>query len=358
MKNDYRIYVVSKVDQYIKYIEDYPSVTHIPLHELDRKSSNPVKDIKLTMEFMKIYKKIRPDIILHYTVKPNIFGGLAAALLKIPSIAVVTGLGYAFIHKGLVNKITIVLYRLVAPFQKQIIFENSHDLALFRELKILKSDQGIHVNGCGVDLAKFKLNRSPKNIQEKTLIISFIGRLLYDKGIIEFIKAAELVLEKYKHVQFWIVGKIDHKNPSAIQEEELISWTENPRIKYKGYKNNIKSYISRSTSIVLPSYREGLPKILLEGMAMEKPLIATDVPGCRDAVEENKNGFLVPAGSINQLAEAMEKMILLSVEERMKMGQYGRAKAIRLFDEQIIARQILDIVENQLKSSSIGPLPR
>ncbi len=349
LANDFEVFVVAPVDKYIFYKEDFPEIVHIPIKKLSRDGTNPVKEIILINEFVQIYKKIKPDIILHYTIKPNIYGGIAAGILSIPSIAVVTGLGYAFIHKGIIQSITRLLYRFSSRYHKKIIFENTDDLELFVKGRLIKANKGISIKGCGVDIEYFSpVEQNGKN--KDKIIFTFIGRLLYDKGVVEFVEAAKIIKKEYKNAEFWLIGEIDKNNPAMVKEEDLINWVKNKTVIYHGFKQNVKRYISKSDCIVLPSYREAIARTISEGLAMAKPVITTDTAGCRETIEEGKNGFLVPVKEINSLALAMKKMIELPKEERIKMGKYGREKAIREFDDNLIADDILNIILDILKT--------
>ena len=349
LANDFEVFVVAPVDKYIFYKEDFPEVVHIPVKNLSRDGTNPVKEVVLINEFVKIYKKIKPDIILHYTIKPNIYGGIAAGILSIPSIAVVTGLGYAFIHKGIIQSITRLLYRFSFRFHKKIIFENTDDLGLFVKNKFIKKEKGISIKGCGVDIEYFSpVEKNGKNRDK--IIFTFIGRLLYDKGVVEFVEAAKIIKKEYKNAEFWLIGDIDENNPSMVKEEDLIDWVKSKTVIYHGFKQDVKKYISKSDCIVLPSYREGMPRTIIEASAISKPVITTDTAGCREVVEEGKNGYLVPVKEVNSLAMAMKKMMELTKEERIQMGKYGREKAIREFDDNLIADDILNIILDVLKT--------
>ncbi len=351
LANDFEVFVVAPVDKYIFYKEDFPEIVHIPIKKLSRDGTNPVKEIILINEFVQIYKKIKPDIILHYTIKPNIYGGIAAGILSIPSIAVVTGLGYAFIHKGIIQSITRLLYRFSSRYHKKIIFENTDDLELFVKGRLIKANKGISIKGCGVDVEYFSpVEQNGKN--KDKIIFTFIGRLLYDKGVVEFVEAAKIIKKEYKNAEFWLIGEIDKNNPAMVKEEDLINWVKNKTVIYHGFKQNVKRYISKSDCIVLPSYREAIARTISEGLAMAKPVITTDTAGCRETIEEGKNGYLVPVKEINSLALAMKKMIELPKEERIKMGKYGREKAIREFDDNLIADDILNIILDILKTES------
>ena len=346
LHDGFEVFVIAPVDKYIHYKEKYPKVTHIPLKKLSRDSLNPFKDIQLTLELAKIYRKINPDLVLHYTVKPNIYGGIAARLNKITSLAVVTGLGYTFIHNGFVKKITKLLYRFTSRFHKKIIFENIDDRLLFIENGLIKKDKGISIKGCGVDSSFF--SPLPNGVVKEKTTFTFIGRLLYDKGVQEFVEAAKRIKEKSDNVDFWLVGEIDKNNPAAIKNEELNDWVKDEVVTYHGSTNDVKKYIAASDCIVLPSYREAIARSITEGMAMEKPVITTDTPGCREAVEDGKNGYLVPVKDVKALSNSMEKFLHLDVNERHIMGEHGRRKVLFEFDDKLIANQIVDIIKSSL----------
>ena len=206
----HEVIVMAPVDKYISYQEQFHEIKHIPLKKLKRDSVNPLRDIQLTKELADLYKEHRPDIVVHYTVKPNIYGGLAAHLRGIPSIAVVTGLGYAFIHNGLVKKTTKSLYKWTSQYHQKFIFENKDDCDLFVDQGLITTEKGITVNGCGVDTGFYKMEPSSRAADET--IFTFIGRLLYDKGIQEFIEAAHQVKATNANAKFWIIGELDKQN--------------------------------------------------------------------------------------------------------------------------------------------------
>jgi len=338
--------VVAPIDKYIFYKEEFPEVRHYSIKNLDRDGTNPVRELILIKELVKIYKKINPDIVIHYTVKPNIYGGIAAGLLDIPSIGIVTGLGYAFLHKGIIQNVTKILYKFSSRFHSKVIFENTEDREFFIKQDIISDEKGISIKGCGVDIEYFSPVK--KKNDSKNIIFTFIGRLLYDKGVMEFVEAAQLIKNEYDNVEFWLIGERDKDNRAMVKEEDLMSWVKNKTVIYHGFKENVKKYIAKSDCIVLPSYREAIARTITEGMSMEKPVIASDVAGCREAVDDGKNGYLVPVKKVKPLAKAMEKIIKMSGEERKQMGVLGREKAIREFDDNLIADNIYDIVMDSL----------
>lgn len=339
----FEVVVIAPIDKYIHYKKQFPQVAHYPLKRLNRDSVNPIKDIQLLLELNALYKRIQPDVILHYTVKPNIYGGIAARLQKIPSIAVVTGLGYAFIHNGYIEAATKILYRLTSSFHEKIIFENIDDRLLFIKEKLIKSEQGISIKGCGLNVTYF--HPYPNGVVREKTIFTFIGRLLYDKGIKEFVDAARILKSQYDNVEFWLVGEIDDKNPAAVKKDDLMSWVKEDIVVYHGATNDVRKFIADSDCIVLPSYREAIARSITEGMAMEKPVITTDTAGCREAVDDGENGFLVPIKNADALAKAMNNVYYLSPEQRHQMGENGRKKALAEFDDRLIAEEIVSIVK-------------
>ncbi len=338
----YEVIVFSPIDKYIEYQTNFPEVTHVAINHLNRDGTNPIQDIRLTMELLHYYKQYRPDITIHYTIKPNIYGAIASKIRGIPSVGIITGLGYSFLHQGFIRQLTKRLYKLACGYHQQVIFENLEDRELFIQKGLVSADKSISIKGCGVDTAHFRPMPNGE-FQEKT-IFSFVGRLLYDKGIKEFVEAASSVKVIHPNAEFWIIGDIDDKNPAAVKKDDLIKWVNSDSVIYKGYAADVREYIRHSDCIVLPSYREAIARSLTEAMAMEKPIITTDTAGCREAVEEGLNGYLVPVKDSAALHQAMVKFIRNGTAEQLVMGQYGRQKVLLEFDDQKIAQDIFDIV--------------
>ncbi len=335
--------VMAPVDKFIFYTETIPQVHHVPIHHLVRDSVNPIRDMRLFFELIRLYKQYKPDLILHYTVKPNIWGGFAARLLGIPSIAVVTGLGYSLIHEGWINVITRVLYKFSLPLHRKVIFENNDDRRLFENENLVSGSKSMAIKGCGVDTTFFSPNGDGR--REDVTTFTFIGRLLYDKGVKEFIDAAQIVKQQKPGIQFWLIGEIDKENPSSISNEDLMKWIRDPNIHYHGATENIRKFIEKSDCIILPSYREGMPKVIMESMSMERPVITTDTAGCRETVDENVNGYLVPVRNANALADAMLTFLELDKPAQIEMGKAGRVKVLKEFDDKIIAQHLYKALE-------------
>jgi len=338
----HEVIVMAPVDKFISYTETIREVTHIPIRHLDRDSVNPIQDFRLWLELMNLYRKHKPDLIIHYTVKPNIYGGLATRLLRIASIGVITGLGYSLMHEGWINIITRLLYKMALPCHRMVIFENLDDKVLFEQARLVSPSKSFSIKGCGVDTTHFSPNGDGR--KEDMITFTYIGRLLYDKGVREFINAAHILRKENDKVQFWLVGELDKENPSSVRNEDLVKWIREPSIHYHGSTDNIKKYIERSDCIVLPSYREGMPRVIMEAMAMERPVITTDTAGCRETVDPNVNGYLVPVRNATALAEAMKAFIQLDTTARKAMGKSGREKVLKEFDDRIIADQLYALV--------------
>jgi len=338
----YQVVVIAPVDEYINYLEKYPKVIHFDLKFLERDGTNPIKDAFLCLELIKKYREIKPDVILHFTNKPNIYGSIAAKINNITAISVITGLGYPFIHGGLIKYIITFLYKISGKYNSKFIFENIEDRELFETLKIVKKNNSISIKGCGVNTEWFK----PQTCENQTnkIIFTFIGRLLYDKGIREFVEAAKEVKQKRTDVSFWIVGEIDKENPATIDKNELIRWVEEDIIHYHGFVKDIRPIISKSDCIVLPSYREAIARTITEGMSMGKPVITSQTAGCREAVVHGVNGFLVDIKNSKKLADTFFDFLHLDKSQKDTMGLEGRKKACEEFDDVKIADQVYEIV--------------
>jgi glycosyltransferase involved in cell wall biosynthesis len=345
-KRGYQIVVIAPLDEHIIYLNDLQNGSHLPVHSLNRKGMNPFKDFFFFLELSRLYRREKPDLIIHYTIKPNIYGSFAAFLQRIPSICVVTGLGYSFIHNGWVKKVTDALYRLSFLSAQKVLFENQDDRALFIENRLSQAVQSVATKGCGVDTNYFKPQKRTRTDDRKVFI--FIGRLLYDKGITEFVAAARWVRQQDPNADFWVLGELDDDNLAAVSEELLTDWIETGVIKYYGNVADVRPYLADADVVVLPSYREGMPRAILEGLSMGKAVITTDAAGCRETVEEGKNGFLVPVGRVSELANYMHHFCKMPAAEIAEMGAISRQKAVQEFDQAIINQTIVQIVEQTL----------
>jgi len=310
--------------------------TYFPLI-LDRKGTNFIKDLKLIFSYYKLYLDEKPDIILHYTIKPNVYGSIAAKLAGIPCINTITGLGYVFINKGLIYYIVRFLYKISCALAKRTFFQNRDDMNLFLEMGLVAKRKAVLVNGSGINTSFFNPGFcGPARKRDEQFVFLFTGRLLWDKGIGELVKAARLTKQKYPKAQFWLVGIIDHGNPKGISMEKVKEWERKGTIIYCGEVKDVRPFICLADCVVLPSYREGMPMSLLEAQSMEKPIIATYAVGCKEIVEDGINGFAVPIKDSNALFDSFCRMLELSPEVRSEMGKAGRDKVKKYFEESIV----------------------
>jgi glycosyltransferase involved in cell wall biosynthesis len=305
---------------------------------VDRSGLNPVADLRLIAEYRRVLAEIRPAALLGFTIKPNIYGCLAARSLRIPAIANISGLGTVFIRRGPLLALVTVLYRFALARAAVVFFQNVDDRALFLERRIVRGDQARLLPGSGIDLERYA--REPLPPGPVTFLL--IARLLGDKGVREYVAAAEMLHGELPDARFQLLGPIDADNRTAISRSELDRWVESGTIDYLGETDDVRPFIARAGVVVLPSYREGMPRSLLEAAAMGRPLIAADVPGCRGIVEDGANGFLCAAKDPESLADAMRRMARLTGEQRQAMGNAARKRVESEFSEAVVIRAYLD----------------
>ncbi|MEW5755888.1 MAG: glycosyltransferase family 4 protein [Pseudomonadota bacterium] len=309
---------------------------------IERGGTNPVRDTRTIINLFMLFRNVQPDIFIGYTIKPVIYGSLAAKLAGVPKIfSMITGLGTTFLESAdrqrIATWIAMFLYKLSLPLSRRVFFQNPDDLNTFLRKKFVKHESHtVIINGSGIDVEAFKPADFPDQI---TFLL--IARLLRDKGIVEYIEAAKIVKQKHPHIRFRLVGWIDSENPSSVTEQELDSWTSNGTIEYLGKLDDVRPSIAESSVYVLPSYREGTPRSVLEAMAMGRPIITTDVPGCRETVINGQNGILVQARDSIDLASAMNYFIE-HPEDIIRMGSRSRHIAVDKYDVHKVNAVILE----------------
>ena len=336
------VITIAPKDKYTYKLMDL-GCRHIPV-KMDSRGANPIKDFLLVLELYWIYKKVKPDVILHYTIKPNIYGTIAASLLKIPVINNVCGLGTMFLKDNLVSRIAIAMYRVAFRFPKKIFFQNQDDKQLFEKRRIVSSKMTDLLPGSGINTKDFKPTTKTAGKQKFTFLL--ISRLIYDKGILEYIEAVDLLKKEGLDARFQLLGQIDEQHKRGIPEKTIKSWIEKNQVEYLGTTEDVKTYIDKSDCVVLPSYREGTPKTLLEAASMAKPIVATDVPGCNNVVKDGDNGFLCNLKDSKDLADKMKKMLSLDNSKRTEMGQTGRKLIEQNFDESLVINKYLSEIDN------------
>ncbi len=281
------------------------------------------------------HRRLKPDLIFHYTIKANVYGTLAASRARLPSVSVITGLGYTFSGNGWLQSIVRRLYKIVLHRNEQIWFLNEDDRSFFTDHHLVDPAKTFLLPGEGVDTKKFF--PAPCQSGKKDLTFLLIGRLIRHKGIIEFVEAARILKTRGLRVNCQILGFFDEKNPVAIAPSMLKEWTDQQLITYLGHTDNVVPFIEKADCIVLPSYREGLPISLLEGASMCKALIASDTPGCRAIIIPDRNGLLCQPGSAADLAEKMQAYCRLDDNARLRMGLEGREIVLARYTQEIVA---------------------
>lgn len=316
---------------------------------MDRTGTNPVRDFGLFNQYSKLISKISPDIVLAYTAKPVIYGMVAAWLNKTPKrIALITGLGFAFTgpakgRKATVRRIMQSLYRFSLSKTHHIIFQNPDDCQDFENMKIVQSNVDVQIiRGCGVDTAIVRQVPPPMNSPVRFVMVA---RLLTDKGVDEYLEAASIVTKSRYDAQFVLVGGED-SNPASISKDTLKRLKHGQPVNWVGHVQDVQDYLIESDVFVLPSYREGLPQSTIEALAIGRAVITTDVPGCRETVEQGVNGLLVSAQDAHALSEAM--MILLKTPTLItQFGLGSRARAEEVFSSLRINQEYLKIMNTK-----------
>ncbi|PTB88131.1 glycosyltransferase family 1 protein [cyanobacterium G8-9] len=330
-EDGYNIIAIAPRDNYSEKLESLGFEYHNI--KMNNKGTNPLEDAKLIWDFYKLYKRLQPDAILQYTIKPNIYGSFAAMLLGIPVVSNISGLGTVFLDDSFSSRVARVLYKISLKSPKKVFYQNSHDRDLFIDAKLVDESKTALLPGSGINTHRFM----PKEVRRKSdkLSFLFIARLLKDKGIVEYVDAARSIV-KERNAKCYILGAYYEGNPTAITEVQMQEWEKEGVVTYLGVSDDVGSHIASVDCVVLPSYREGLSRVLLEVAAMEKPLITTNVPGCKEVVDDGINGYLCKVKDSNSLLTSMKKMIDLNEVERQEMGIKGRAKVIAEFDEKLV----------------------
>lgn len=339
----YNVHVASMDGDAVREIESKGFTHHVL--PLSRSGSNPLGELICFFFIWRLLWRIRPDILHLVTIKPVIYGGIAARIAPVKGVvAAVSGLGYVFIAQGLkaalLRTVVRVLYRIsLGKANLRVIFQNPDDRKVLTGLGLLDPGKTEFIRGSGVDLNLYPYHPEP---QCPVPIVCLAARLLRDKGVVEFVEAATILKDRGVKAHFKLIGGVDLGNPASITEEEIAVWREKGLIEVLGHRNDIASLFANAHVVTLPSYREGLPKVLVEAAACGRAVVTTDVPGCRDAVEPNVTGLLVPVRNAVALADALQLLIEDTVL-RERMGVEGRMLAEREFRLDKIVQQHLDI---------------
>ncbi len=344
----YEPVVVAPIDSAEERLKEL-GAQHIAV-DLDRSGLNPFADLRLLLNYRRIFKRLQPVAVFGFTIKPNIYSCMAGRTLPIPVVPNISGLGTVFIRRGPLLWAVRHLYRLALKRAAVVFFQNPDDRDLFIHEKLVLPNQTRLLPGSGVDLERF----SPVPLPGGPISFLFIGRLLGDKGVRELAEAAAQLSKERPDVRVRLLGSIDEGNRTAITQGELNQWLGKGLVEYLGETDDVRPFVEESTAIVLPSYREGLPRSLLEGGAMGRALIATDVPGCREVVEDGVNGFLCEVSSPSSLAKAMKRFVDLPEEEGASMGAASRRKIEAEFGEALVIDAYLELLGELPASRSLA----
>ena len=355
-RDNHEVVVICPWDQYVENLREL-GVRWISWN-INRRGMNPFSDLQMTRKLAKIYRQERPDVVHHFTVKCVLYGTLAARLTGVAGVVnAITGLG----HLAISNRFRT---RFLRPFMMRwwawslggpnvrAMFQNKDDLAYLARYGTKLVANATVVGGSGVDLERFSPALTNADFSQPTTVL-FAGRLIQEKGIREFVTAATQVRQSLPDVRFVVCGRVDPGNPSSICEDELNAWKQQCEIDFVGHVERLEDRIRAADVVVLPSYREGTPRILLEAAACAKPVIASDVPGCREAVDDRETGYLVPSRNVTALVKAI--LDLLGDRDLCaELGQAGRARMEALFDEGEVVRQTLDTYHQLLGTKSVS----
>lgn len=306
--------------------------------EVERHGKNPFKELKLIFDYIKLMKEIQPNVVFGFTIKPNIYGAIAARKLGIPFIANITGLGTAVETKGIGQKILICLYKYAFKNIRKVFFQNEENMKFFKNNNIAIKVHDL-LPGSGVNLNRFPYKQYPES---EVIKFTFISRIMKEKGIEQYLYVAEKIQEKYENIEFHICGFCEQEYNGKMQE-----MIDRKIVQYHGLIHNVPEFLENMHAVIHPTYYpEGLSNVLLEACASGRPIITTNRSGCREVIEDNYNGYMVPQQSYDELLFAVEKFINLTWQEKKQMGINARNKVEKEFNRDIVIQKYLDEVRN------------
>lgn len=301
--------------------------------DVDRRGMNPIKDFVLCLNYLSIIRKIKPDVVLLYTVKPNVYGGMACRVLRVPYISTVTGLGTSIENPGLLQKLVIVLYRAGLKKATAVMFQNVANEKIFSKLHIGNNHH--IVPGSGVNLLEHCFEEYP--LENSTVRFTFVGRIMKDKGISELLEAAKEIKKDYPAIQFDLIGGFDESYQAFVEQAVKDGY-----VNYLGIKQNIHPYYKDSWAIIMPSYHEGICNVCLEGASTGRPILASNVPGCIETFDEGITGFGFQSKDSKDLVRAIRQFISLPYKKKAAMGLAARQKMEKYFDKNIVIREYMN----------------
>jgi len=340
----HEVVAVAPPDESVERIESL-GIGYMPL-SMDNKGTHPGKDLLLLWRIYALLRDERPDLVISYTIKPVIYASLAARWLQISVINVVTGLGTAFMREGLLSMLVGTLYQFSQRRVQKLFFLNRDDLHFFNERRLAPADRIEMLPSEGIDLSHFTLSSKLNSADDKAFRFLLIARMIWDKGIGEYVEAARRIRNQNVDAVFYLLGFLDVQNATAISRQQMDEWVAEGVVQYVGVTDDVRDHIAAADCIVLPSYREGVPRTLLEAAAMGRPIITTNAVGCREVVDDGANGWLCMPRDAEDLAQKMRWMMALAPEERAAMGRLGRDKVEREFDEKVVISRYWNAIES------------
>ncbi|WP_296949176.1 glycosyltransferase family 4 protein [uncultured Massilia sp.] len=346
----YEVVALSPKDEYSQRLVKLGcQVVDLPM---DTNGTHPGRDLLLLARYYKVLRAINPHAFLGYTIKPNVYGSLAAHALGIPVINNIAGLGATFIRDSLVTKVVRGLYKVALKRSHKVFFQNADDQSLFVESRLVAKAQTSLLPGSGLNLDHY-MPPAPDDQAAKPFRFLLVARMLKDKGVEEFADAARLLRQSGATAEFHLLGDAGNGNPNAVPAERLAQWQSEGLVVYHGKTDDVRPHLAAADCVVLPSYREGVPRSLLEAAAMARPIVATDVVGCRDAVDHGVTGLLCEAKSAASLAQQMGAMLAMAPAQRARMGAAGRSKVETQFDEQIVIQKYLQALDSIVRPQQV-----
>ncbi|WP_297095245.1 glycosyltransferase family 4 protein [uncultured Draconibacterium sp.] len=348
-RQGYKVVAIAPTDEYSSKLEALGcTFNHL---DIDSKLKNPIYDLVLLLRIRKVLAKIKPDVLLNFTIKPNVYGSLAARIQGISCVNNVAGMGTLF-SDGYFSRIILKFLFKVSQYRVQtVFFQNPDDKRELTDSNIIKKRKAKLLPGSGVNLNEFPFSPMSQN-ENQSINFLLVARMIRTKGIAEFVEAGKLLKQKgYNNFYIRLLGEMGINNPHAISEQEMNEICSNEFVTYLGKTDNVKQYLQNSEAVVLPSYyREGTPKSLLEALAIGRPIITTNMPGCKETVKHGVNGYICVPKSASDLAEKMEAYLNLKPNQRLQMGIQSRKLAESKFDEQIVINAYLEAISKAVKT--------
>ena len=333
IKDHHEIFVFAPNDRFTKKLSE--AGCQICDLNIVSSSINPFGNLLLFGRYLLAIHHIKPHLVFLFTIKPVVFLGIASRLCRVPAVSTITGLGTVFIRRTWITRLVMRLYVISLRRIQKVFFQNNDDRDLFLQLGLVDKEIAVVLPGSGIDLLRFKLKPQQKYIKEQVVFL-FIGRLIKDKGIREYVDAARDVRMRFPNCRFLIAGPTSVDNLTAISSEDIQVWENEGYVEYLGESTDVRSIIENADCVVLPSYREGMPRVLLEAGAIGRPVIASRVTGCHDVVEDGVTGLLCNPRDASDLAEKMMLLVVLPEEERKEMGYKARERIEGIYDERIV----------------------